>query len=73
MGQFANYLEEELLQVFERVAKWSHTLPMKDGDVDLESMGLTLEELSSLAKLETSIPSMEEVLETFLNEQECPR
>ena len=73
MGQFANYLEEELLQVFERVAKWSHTLPMKDGDVDLESLGLTLEELSSLAKLEASIPSMEEVLETFLNVQECPR
>ena len=46
----AQFLENEANRTIRDVAEWLSTLPMQDGDLDLETMGLTQEEVIELVK-----------------------
>lgn len=51
-----------------KLGEWMLTLPQRDGDVDLDALGLTMEELIEAARARIAIPSPEEALEGFLNQ-----
>ena len=48
--------------------EWAKTLPWRDGDIDIEAMGLTAEELIELFKRQVELPSVHVVLEDFLRQ-----
>jgi hypothetical protein len=47
-------------------AEWLKTLPLRDGKIDLETMGMTMEEFILLGREKVHIPSVEEVLEELV-------
>ena len=66
---FSEFRKDLLDQHIERAAEWAKGLPIRDGDIDLEALGKTVEELSKELLAELAIPSPVEVLERFLEEQ----
>ena len=51
----------------EKLMKWINTLPVRNGDIDLESLGSSIDQLIQDAK--EQIPNVEEVIEGFLEAQ----
>ena len=66
---FADFLRQEMDRYTERLTEWVSTLPMRNGDVDLEQLGLTEEELFQDSITQVTIPSTEEMLEKFLQRE----
>ena len=64
----ARFFESEVNRTMDSLAKWSSTLPMRDGDVDLEAMGLTSEEFVELGKKTIQFPTVDEILFRLLTE-----
>ena len=72
-ARFDEFLQEEMNHHIEKTLEWAKKLPMRDGDVDLETLDMTAEELSRAMIAEIAIPSPAEVLERFLRKQRaCP-
>ena len=65
---WARFFGSEVDQTIHGLAEWSSTLPMRDGDLDLEAMGLTLEEFIELGKKTVQFPTVDELLFRFLTE-----
>ena len=67
-SEFDAFLQQELYQCADKVIEWGKSLPMSNGDIDLEALELPLEELtkSQLAEM----PSMAEIIMKFLKQQE---
>ena len=72
-SKFASFVNAELEDLSGRWEKWIQTLPTTDGDIDLETLGLSLEELSNLAIKNVDIPNVADTLENFLKQQENSR
>ena len=64
-GQFMDQLTADLV---DQLVEWAKTLPWRDGDIDIEAMGLTAEELVELFKQQVALPSVDDVLEDFLRQ-----
>ena len=45
-------------------------MPIRDGDIDLESIGMSVEDLLDEAK--RRVPTLEEVVQRFLEKQDIP-
>ena len=67
------FLQEERNHYIERAVEWAKKLPMRDGDVDLEALDTTIEELTRAGIAEMAIPSPTAVLERFLREERSSR
>ena len=65
---FREFLQEEGNHYVERTVAWAKRLPMRNGDIDLEKLGMTAEEVANAGKAEVAIPSPAEVLEKFLQQ-----
>ena len=65
---FNDFLHQEVDRYNERMAEWVSNLPMRNGDVDLEQLGMTEEELQDRIS-QVIVPSTEEVLEKFLQQE----
>ena len=64
----ARFFEREVNRSVDSLADWTSTLPMKDGDLDLEAIGLTSEEFIELGKKTIQFPTVDEILFRFLTE-----
>ena len=60
------YMDHHIEDVADRMVAWVKTLPWRDGDIDLEVLGLTMEEFLKIAREKVPVPSPEEALEDFL-------
>ena len=65
---WARFFDSEVNQTIHSLAEWSSTLPVRDGDLDLEAMGLTPEEFIELGKKTIQFPTVDELLFRFLTE-----
>ncbi len=68
-AMFGRFVQEELNQYVEKAVAWAKQLPMRDGDVDMEAVGTTIEELRTAMIAEVAVPSAPEVIEKFLRQQ----
>jgi hypothetical protein len=68
-ARLGKFLENNLKSRVEAFADKMKTLPWRDGDVDLEALGLTKEEFVEKYKIVSDSP--EDVLESFLASQEA--
>ena len=65
LGQFWSNLSSDLVNQTVELAK---SLPWRDGDIDIEAMGLTTEELIEMFKRQVKFPSVHDVLENFVRQ-----
>ena len=65
---FGRFVQEEMNHYIEKAVEWAKKLPMRDGDVDMEALGATIEELRTAMITEVAVPSAPEVIEKFLQE-----
>ena len=70
---FRKFVQDERNRYVERAVEWAKKLPMRDGDIDLEALNATVEELSRAMIAEVVIPSPAEVIEKFLEEERTRR
>ena len=63
---FHEFLQKEVNHFVERAVELTKKLPMRNGDVDVEALDTTVEELSRAMIAEVAIPSSAEVIEKFL-------
>ena len=70
---FGDFLQEEMNRYVEKTVEWAKGLPMRDGDIDLENLGMTVEEVANAGKAEVAIPSSAEVIEKFLQQDGARR
>ena len=68
-AMFGRFVQEELNHYVEKAVEWAKKLPMRDGDVDMEALGTTIEELRSAMIAEVALPSPPEVIEKFLRQE----
>lgn len=68
-SMFGRFVQEEMNHYIEKAVEWTKKLPMRDGDVDMEALGTTIEELRTAIIAEVAVPSAPEVIEKFLQEQ----
>ena len=65
-------VEQHMNQLIDGVSKgmvdWIKTLPWRDGSIDLDELGLTMDEFLKLSREEIPMPSPEESLEDFLQQ-----
>lgn len=62
------FFESEIEKTKHSAGQWISTLPMRDGDLDLEAMGLSLEEFLELSKEKYHFPNWDQFLTQFLIE-----
>lgn len=62
------FVENQVNQAIHGIAEWVSTLPMKDGDLDLDAMALTFEEFIELGRKTIQFPTVDELLFRFLTE-----
>ena len=60
------FLDQRTADLVDQSIEWAKMLPWRDGDIDIEAMGLTDEELIELFKQQVALPSVDDVLEDFL-------
>ena len=65
MKEYMRNLHERQIDT---VIQWIKTLPWRDGDIDLESLGLTVAEFIELSKEQMLFLSPEEAMEEFLRQ-----
>ncbi len=66
---FSDFIRESMNQYTKEAVDWTKRLPIRDGDIDVEALGMTVEELSRALRAEVTMPSPTEVIERFLEEQ----
>ena len=66
------YMDQLADGVAERMVDWVKTLPWRDGSIDLEKMGLTMEEFLKMAQAKIPMPSPDDALEDFLRQATDP-
>ena len=64
----ARFFESEMNRTVDGLAEWIGTLPTRDGNLDLEAMGLTLEEFIELVKGKVQSLTWDELLTRFLTD-----
>ena len=64
----SKFLERKTEDVMEGATQWVCRLPMRDGDLDLDAMGLNIEGFLKLSKEQNHFPSWEELVTEFLRE-----
>ena len=64
----AKFFDSEIEKTLHSAVQWIRTLPMRDGDLDLEAIGLTLEEFLELSKEKHNFPNWDQFLTQFLIE-----
>ena len=62
------YMDQSMKDVVDRMVEWVKTLPWRDGSIDLEALGLTMEEFLEIANEKVPVSSPEDALETFLQQ-----
>ena len=62
------FFESEVNRTVEGLAEWFSTLPIRDGDLDLEAMGLTVEEFIELGEKIIQFSTVDDILLRFLTE-----
>ena len=62
------YRDQLITSATEKNVEWLKTLPWRDRDIDLDEMGLTMEEFLHASLARASLPSPEEALEEFLRQ-----
>ena len=62
------FFESEVNRTMDGLGEWLSTLPMRDGDLDLEAMGLTVEEFIELGEKIIQFPTVDDILLRFLTE-----
>ena len=62
------YMDQLTTSVTDKMVEWVKTLPWKDGSIDLEELGLSMDEFLDISLERVSIPSPEEALEEFLRQ-----
>ena len=70
---FRKFVQDERNSYVERALEWAKRLPMRDGDIDLEALNTTVEELSRAMIAEVAIPSPAETIEKFLEGERASR
>ena len=70
---FRKFVQDERNRYVERAVEWAKKLPMRDGDIDLEALNATVEELSRAMIAEVAIPSPAETIEKFLENERASR
>ena len=72
-GKFQEFLHTEMSYCAEKAVAWVQKLPMRDGNIDVEALDTTVEELSREMILEVAIPSPAEIIEKFLEIERASR
>lgn len=67
------FFESEINRSMDDLGKWLSTLPMRDGDLDLEAMALTAEEFIEQGKKMIQFPTVDDMLLRFLTEVKALR
>ncbi len=67
------YMNRRRHGVVNRMVEWTKTLPWKNGNIDLDELGITMEEFLERAQQEVPMPSPEESLEDFLKQATASR
>jgi len=62
------YLDDLHNDITKQTVSWVKTLPLRNGSIDLEEMGLTLEEFLELGREKVYVPTGAEALEEFLKQ-----
>lgn len=62
------YLERLNDDIASRAIEWMKTLPWRDGVIDLEALGLTMDEFLAIGLETMAMPSSEQALEEFLRQ-----
>ena len=70
---FREFHEEQMKHSIDKVVEWAKKMPMRDGNVDLEALRMTADELRSALIAEAAIPSPADVIESFLQQQAMRR
>ena len=65
MKEYMDHLTEGVVG---KMVEWVKTLPWRDGSIDLEEMGLTMDDFLRIAQEKVPMPSTEEALEEFLKQ-----
>ena len=60
------YMDQLIDGAAKDMAEWVQTLPIRDGNIDLQAAGLTMDDLIRMGREKVSIPSPEKALEDFL-------
>ena len=68
-AMFGEFVQEEMNHYIDKAVEWAKKLPIRDGDIDVEALDTTVEELSRVMITDVAIPSPPEVIEKFLQEQ----
>lgn len=68
--RFHSFLEQEMDTSVRKIVELIEALPTKDGDIDLDELGLTVEELGKRLVTEVAVPTPELLLEEFLRREE---
>jgi len=66
---FREFRQEEMNHCVERVVEWAKKLPIRDGNIDMEALDTTVEELGRAMISKVAIPSPAEVIEKFLEKE----
>ena len=62
------YMDQSMKDIVDKMVEWAKTLPWRDGSIDLEALGLTMEEFLEVAKEKVPVSSPEDALEDFLKQ-----
>ena len=60
------FMDQQMADLADQLVELAKKLPWKDGDIDLEAMDLTPEELIELFKQRVVLPSVDDLLEDFV-------
>ena len=66
------YLEDRTGDIVGRMVDWLKSLPWRDGSIDLEEMGLTMDEFLTISRERVPVPSPDDALEQFLRQATSP-
>ena len=67
---FQEFLKQERCQFIEQTVNWASKLPIRDGEIDLQDLGLTSEEFVEKRLAEIAVPAPEEFIAKFLEQQQ---
>ena len=62
------YQHDMIERLARRLGEWLVTLPLRDREIDLEALGLTMEEFIEIGLARVPVPSLEEALDEILNQ-----
>ena len=69
VAKWEAFVRQEMAQYRSNLVEWFKSLPIRDGDLDLEGTGVTMEELIETGISAVGIQSLEQIHEKFLQSQ----